>query len=144
MEIGSTIASESRDQFLHLLITQLRHQDPLSPIEQEEMLSQLAQFSTLEGIENLNQNFERFLDSQEELQRTQTITRAAELIGRDVTYQVDPLPPEDGTETPAESSFLNGRIEGVLLSDDRVRLQVGGVEISMDDVRVITEANTTK
>ena len=108
------------------------------------MLSQLAQFSTLEGIENLNQNFERFLNSQEELQRTQTITRAAELIGRDVTYQVDPSPPEDGTEAPAESSLLNGTIEGVLLSNDRVRLQVDGVEISMDDVRVITEANTTK
>ena len=134
MEISPTIASESRDEFLMLLVTQLRNQDPLSPVKQEEMLAQLAQFSSLEAIEKLNRNFEQFLASQEELQKTQNISRAAELIGRDVIYQVDPLPAAAGTETPIESPVFNGKVESVLISDDRVRLQVNGVPISIGDV----------
>ncbi len=142
MEISRTVASESRDEFLMLLVTQLRNQDPLSPVKQEDMLAQLAQFSSLEAIEKLNNNFEQFLESQEELQKTQNIARAAELIGRDVMYQVDPLPAADGTETPIENPLFNGKIESVLISDDRVRLQVNGVPISIDDVRQITGKTT--
>jgi len=142
MEISRTIASESRDEFLMLLVTQLRNQDPFSPMKQEDMLSQLAQFSTLEAIEKLNNNFEQFLASQEESQKTQNLARAAELIGRDVIYERDPLPATDGTETPIESTLFNGKIESVLLSDDRVRLQVDGVLISIDDIREITGKTT--
>ena len=83
MEISPTIASETRDEFLMLLVTQLQNQDPFSPVKQEDMLAQLAQFSSLEAIEKLNSNFEQFLESQEEMQKTQNIARAAELIGRD-------------------------------------------------------------
>ena len=75
----------------------------------------------------ITNNFEQFLESQEEMQKTQNIARAAELIGRDVMYQVDPLPAADGTETPIENPLFNGKIESVLISDDRVRLQVNGV-----------------
>ena len=106
------------------------------------MLSQLAQFSSLEALERLNGNFEQFLDTQEEFQKTQNIARAAELIGRDVIYQLDPLPAADGTETPIESSLFNGKIESVLLSDDRVRLQVDGMSISIGDVREIAGKST--
>ena len=56
MEIATTTAASARDEFLNLLVTQLRNQDPLDPVKQEDFLSQLAQFSTLEGVENLNTN----------------------------------------------------------------------------------------
>ena len=47
----------TRDAFLQLLITQLRYQDPLSPMENEAFLAQLAQFSSLEQMQQLNANF---------------------------------------------------------------------------------------
>lgn len=44
-----------RDAFLQLLVTQLRNQDPLNPLEARDMVVQLAQFSTLEQLHNLTQ-----------------------------------------------------------------------------------------
>lgn len=43
-----------KDAFFKLLVTQLRHQDPLSPMDDREFVAQMAQFSTLEQMQNLN------------------------------------------------------------------------------------------
>lgn len=45
-----------KDAFLRLLTTQLSHQDPLNPMEDREFIAQLAQFSALEQMQNLNEN----------------------------------------------------------------------------------------
>ncbi|MFN8707305.1 MAG: flagellar hook assembly protein FlgD, partial [Planctomyces sp.] len=50
-----------RDQFLQLFTKQLRYQDPLEPVKQEDYLAQLAQFSQVEGLENINQKFDTML-----------------------------------------------------------------------------------
>lgn len=53
-QAGSNSAAQGiQDQFLTLLVTQLRNQDPLNPMENAELTSQLAQISTVEGINNL-------------------------------------------------------------------------------------------
>src|SRR5690625_751430 len=46
---------ETQDRFLTLLITQLRNQDPLDPMDNSEITSQLAQLSTVQGINQLNE-----------------------------------------------------------------------------------------
>ncbi|MCL2236287.1 MAG: hypothetical protein FWB98_07610 [Defluviitaleaceae bacterium] len=48
-----------RNAFLNLLITQLRHQDPLNPMDDRDFIAQLAQFSSLEQMQNLNATFNR-------------------------------------------------------------------------------------
>lgn len=46
-----------KDAFLRLLTTQLANQDPLNPMEDREFIAQLAQFSSLEQMQNLNKTF---------------------------------------------------------------------------------------
>jgi flagellar basal-body rod modification protein FlgD len=56
---GSTM---DKDAFLKLLVTQLSHQDPLNPVEDKEFIAQMAQFSTLEQVQNLNKTMEESMD----------------------------------------------------------------------------------
>lgn len=67
-----------KDAFLMLLVTQLKHQDPLDPVDNTDMIAQLAQFSALEQTEKLNQNIEIF--------RTDALsTNAVSLLGAEVS-----------------------------------------------------------
>ena len=48
-----------RDAFLNLLVTQMQNQDPLDPTDDKEFVAQMAQFSSLEQMQNLNDTFEQ-------------------------------------------------------------------------------------
>lgn len=62
---GAAIAGDdlSKDAFLQLLVLQMQHQDPLDPVDNTEMIAQLAQFSSLEQMTNLNASFGQMLQS---------------------------------------------------------------------------------
>ena len=69
-----------KDQFLRLMVAQLKHQDPLDPAKNEEFLAQLAQFSSLEGITNLNDSVSAMAASM----RSTVTSEASTLVGRSV------------------------------------------------------------
>lgn len=71
--------------FLELMITQLNNQDPLSPQENTEFIAQLAQFSSVEGLERLNGQFESFNNSFMSNQALQ----ASSLVGSAVSVETD-------------------------------------------------------
>jgi flagellar basal-body rod modification protein FlgD len=76
-----------REQFLNLLVAQLRHQDPLSPMEGTEFVTQLAQFSGVEQLITINQR----LGLIEVGQASAMNTQAAAFVGREVTARGDSL-----------------------------------------------------
>jgi len=51
-----------RNDFLKILITQLSHQDPTQPVEDKEFIAQMAQFSSLEQITNMNEGLSKVAD----------------------------------------------------------------------------------
>lgn len=79
---GKTDSKEvnPQDRFLKLLVTQLKNQDPLNPMDNAQMTSQLAQISTVDGIEKLNQTLQLILNGNSENQAMQ----AAALVGHGV------------------------------------------------------------
>src|SRR5574343_657724 len=75
---SATSADQIQDRFLKLLTTQLRNQDPLNPLDNAQMTSQLAQINTISGIEKLNTTVGKMLDIYNAGQGMQ----AAGLIGK--------------------------------------------------------------
>lgn len=76
----SDTINDAQDRFMTLLVTQMKNQDPLNPMDNAEVTSQLAQLSTVTGIEKMNSTLESFMAN---MQSSQTL-QMANLIGRDV------------------------------------------------------------
>ncbi|MCL2610403.1 MAG: hypothetical protein FWE02_01865 [Defluviitaleaceae bacterium] len=106
-----------RDAFLTLLITQLQHQDPLNPVDDREFIAQLAQFSSLEQMQNLNRTNER--------------GQAFEMVGRSVIA-------ETTNETTGIRDAIIGTVTGVSTEGTTPMLIVEGphgtAHVSMDDL----------
>ena len=97
----ATASEDMNARFLTLLTTQLKNQDPLNPMENAEVTSQLAQMSTVDGIERLNKMFQSFVDGQSAYDSMQ----AAALVGRGVLVEGKKL-------TLTESGAVGGFGEG--------------------------------
>jgi flagellar basal-body rod modification protein FlgD len=67
--------------FLELMITQMKNQNPLEPQDNSEFVAQLAQFSSVEGLERLNKNFTNFMST--------NALQASSLVGRSVSVETD-------------------------------------------------------
>ena len=80
---------DSQDRFLKLLVTQMRNQDPLNPMDNAQVTTQLAQISTVSGIDKLNTSLEGMASAM-------SATQNASLIGRSVVVSSD-LVRFDGT-----------------------------------------------
>jgi flagellar basal-body rod modification protein FlgD len=72
-------ADLSKDQFLKLFVAQLKHQDPMSPMQDMEFMGQMASFSTLEQITNM-------AVANEAMAVNQYMNQSVNLIGRNVTW----------------------------------------------------------
>lgn len=97
--LGAATASKSstadtQNRFLSLLVAQMKNQDPLNPLDNAQVTSQMAQLSTVQGIENMNSNLQALAASM----GTNQMSQAASLIGRDVLVPgntIGPAQPQD-------------------------------------------------
>ena len=111
--LGNT--TMKKDEFLKLLVEQLKHQDPMSPMNSQDFASQLAQFSSLEQLTNMSGMMEESV--QADLMLTQAInnTMATSFIGKNVYAAGDMI--TFTKDDPVDISFqLNGRAENVIVN----------------------------
>lgn len=104
-----------KDAFLKLLITQLSNQDPLSPMDDTEFISQMAQFSALEQMTNLNAGM--------------SAIQASAMIGKFITWG------ENGEE-------VGGIVSATLTVNGEPTLVVGNRSVKLNDVLSVTEPLT--
>ena len=118
--MDSTISSAAaRQEFMTLLVTQLRNQDPLDPVSQEDYIGQLAQFSVLEGIETLNASFQELLTLQQ-------LTQGTELLGRTVSFQ-----------DPTTGQIHEGVVEALRVADGQILVSVEGREVGLGAIQSV-------
>lgn len=116
-------AVDGQDRFLKLLTTQLRNQDPLNPMDNAQMTSQLAQISTVDGINKLNATLEKLVGSQQGSEALQ----AAALVGREVLVE--------GKNMQIAGAGASG---GVELQSDADKVSVSIVDTNGLTIRTLT------
>lgn len=117
-------AGLGKDDFMQLLIAQLKNQDPMKPMEDKEFISQLAQFSALESTEKLNTQLDELLGSQ-------SLVQAATLIGKQATAKLT-----DGT-------VVTGAISEVRMISGQPTAIINGQEVDTSLITVLTGGTPT-
>ena len=106
---GSTMDKEA---FLKLLVAQMKYQDPLEPTSNTEFVSQYAQFSSSEQMQNMSATLE--------------LSRASTLVGQTVSVNT--------TDSTGKSTTIQGVVDYVVYENNKAYVSIGGELYSLDDV----------
>jgi len=105
-------AELGKDAFMSILVAQLQHQDPLRPMDDREFISQMAQFTALEQMQNLNSEF--------------TQLKAIDMLGKHIIAEL--------REEGKEPELISGIAESAGFVDGRINIVVGGRSVPIEDI----------
>jgi len=112
-----------KDAFMSLLVEQMKNQDPMAPTSNDEFIAQLAQFSSLEEMQVVNENLVALALLQQDNALMAQLTDSSALIGKSVTY----LDPQSGEPT-------TGSVDSVRLQDGLALLRIDGNDVPLQNV----------
>jgi flagellar basal-body rod modification protein FlgD len=116
-----------KDQFLQILITQLRNQDPMQPLQDKEFIAQMAQFTSVEQLTNMNTELGLL---------RQNIGSASSLIGKTVEWSEQ--------DAAGQTYSYYGTVEAILSKDGKLFAAVGGAEVPLDYISSISAESRTE
>lgn len=121
---SSTSSSDGmdKDAFLNILVTQMQYQDPLEPTTNEDFLAQMAQFSSLEQMQNLNTSF--------------SMQQGYNLVGKSVIGL-------SVNSVTSESTYVEGIVDSVRLKNGDTYLSVDGIDVLLSDVEAVVNNSTS-
>jgi flagellar basal-body rod modification protein FlgD len=108
-----------KESFLRLLVTELRHQDPTRPMEDREFIAQMAQFSSLEQMRNINTSIANLL-------RSSQSAEAYNLIGKEIE-----------AFNPNTDTRVTGVVTSVKIRNNEFFLMVGNAEVALSDIQQV-------
>ncbi|MCR5772256.1 MAG: hypothetical protein K6G87_13625 [Butyrivibrio sp.] len=111
---------EYKEQFMQLLCAQMKYQDPLEPTSNTEYISQYAQFTQVEQMQNMAQNM--------------ALNRASDMVGK--TVQITEVDESTGETT----SVVEGVVDYVSYSNGDAYVSVNGSKYSLDDVTAVVDS----
>jgi len=112
-----------KDDFLRILTTQLAHQDPSNPLQDKDFIAQMATFSSLEQMTNLNKAFDKFAGNQ--------MSQYAAVIGKEISWTPD-----------GETASKTGVVSGVTNQGGMYFYIVGNEKVPMEAVSEIKQVGT--
>lgn len=114
-----------KEQFLQLLVAQLKNQDPLTPMDNTEYIGQLTQFSSMEQLINIYEEISSL---------RKDIGSASSLIGKEVTWY----------EYDSKGNVISnsGKVDSIISSDGLLYVEVNGNRIGIDYINQIKEVKS--
>lgn len=119
-------SSLGKDDFLKILITQLQNQDPTSPMDDKEFIAQMAQFSSLEQMQNLNTSMTNLIS----LQTQSNLISYGQFMGQEVNWSKVETD-EEGNSTTTSGV---GKVSSIAYTED-------SVVFTLEDGTQVTPAN---
>lgn len=107
----------SQNTFLTLLITQLKNQDPMNPQDSSQFVSQLASFSSLEQMTEVNKKMESVLENS-----------VVSMIGKNVTV----------ADSTSSSGYVQGTVQGIVYYADGPAIVVNGKNYALSSVQNVS------
>lgn len=116
------VSKNSLDEadFLTLLVTQLKTQDPTKPMNDKEFIGQMTQFTSLKQMSSVAENMAKFT-------REFDFTKSVGIIGKEITW------------TDQAGFERRGFVDSVVLKNDQAFLKSDGVEIALSEVTAVSE-----
>ena len=108
-----------KEAFLQLLVAQMKYQDPLEPTSNTEYISQYAQFSQVEQMQNMSSSMD--------------LQRASSLVGKEVYIKT--------TTSSGDTKLVQGRVDYVSYENNKAYLYINEQKYSIDDLDSIVDAN---
>lgn len=115
-----------KDAFMSLLVEQMKNQDPMAPTSNDQFIAQLAQFSSLEEMQGVNENLVALAYLQQNNALMAQLTDSSALIGKNVEY------------TDLSSGELtSGIVDSVRLEDGTAVLRIDGKDVPLTTVSAV-------
>jgi flagellar basal-body rod modification protein FlgD len=128
---GAAGGALGKTEFLQLLVQEMTNQDPLKPADNTQFIAQLAQFSTLEQMQNMNDGFTKLQNSSQANQATALLSLGQANV---------PINAVNGTT----GQSISGPVDKILLnSDGTVQVDVNGTAVNLGDILSIGPAPAT-
>jgi len=136
-------SSLGKDAFLKILITQLQNQDPTEPMDDKEFIAQMAQFSSLEQMQNMTTAMQNLLTSQNETQlMSYTTFIGKEVKWNEVTTENGDSVTNEGTGLINELKFKDG--VPVFVLEDGKEITAGNISSILNSTSTSDTSSTTE
>ncbi len=124
-----------KDQFLSILVAQLKNQDPTAPMDNAQFVAQMAQFSSVEQLINIGDKLDKMQGSMET-----SLGGASELIGKKITWLNEKTDPKTGV---TNSTYESGVAQSIIMKDKVLYAQVGEDAIPLSLVTKVEPATAS-
>lgn len=115
---NANINRMTKDTFLQMLAAQIRYQDPMAPMDNSTLVSQMAQLATMEALQNLSEQVTRF-------EQYQKVMLSATLIGKQVSVR------------DADGKSIQGAVDGISFANGQVWVKLGDSNYPVESVETI-------
>jgi len=115
---SNNAASINNDDFMQLLLAQLKNQDPMKPMDSNDMMGQIAQLNSLNTLMEIQ-------SSLEDLNRSQSMNLAANMIGKTIKAVIG---------AGEETTILTGIVSSMTMENDKAYVQVDGQNIEISTI----------